>query len=59
MVAATLCPQMTAATEHAPEVLRLQSTAIAANVVFINIDWKASSEASLHLRLCPEFSFEF
>jgi len=42
MVAATLCPQMTAATEHAPEVLRLQSTAIAANVVFINIDWKAS-----------------
>jgi len=50
---------MTAATEHAPEVLRLQSTAIAANVVFINIDWKASSEASLHLRLCPEFSFEF
>ena len=41
MAAATLCPQMTAATEHAPEVLRLQN-AIAANVVFINIDWKAS-----------------
>jgi len=42
MAAATLCPQMTAATQHALEVLRLQSTAIAANVVFINIDWKAS-----------------
>ena len=30
------------ATEHSPEVLLLQSTALSANVVFINIDWKAS-----------------
>jgi len=42
MAAATLRPQMTAATEHGQEVLRLQSTAMSANVVFINIDWKAS-----------------
>jgi len=42
MATATLCPQMTAATEHGQEVLRLQSTAMSANVVFINIDWKAS-----------------
>ena len=31
-----------AATEYSPEVLLLQSTALSANVVFINIDWKAS-----------------
>jgi len=42
MAAATLRPQMTAATEHGQEVLLLQSTAMSANVVFINIDWKAS-----------------
>ena len=33
---------MTAATEHGQEALPLQSTAVSANVVFINIDWKAS-----------------
>jgi len=38
MAAATLRPQMTAATEHGQEVLLLQSTAMSANVVFINID---------------------
>ena len=42
MVAATLRLEMTAATEHGQEVLLLQSTALSANVVFINIDWKAS-----------------
>ena len=42
MAAATLRPQMTAATGHGQEVLLLQSTAMSANVVFINIDWKAS-----------------
>ena len=42
LAAATLRPQMTAGTEHAQEVLLLQSTAMSANVVFINIDWKAS-----------------
>ena len=34
---------MTAATEHRPEVLLLQSAAMNANVVFINIDWNAST----------------
>jgi hypothetical protein len=33
---------MTAATEHSPEVPLLQSTEMFANVVCINIDWKAS-----------------
>ena len=42
VAAATLRPQMTAATGHSQEVLPLQSTAMSANVVFINIDWKAS-----------------
>ena len=42
MAAATLRPQMTAATGHGQEVLLLHSTAMSANVVFINIDWKAS-----------------
>jgi hypothetical protein len=42
MAAAKHCPWMTAATEHSPEVPLLQSTEMSANVVFINIDWKAS-----------------
>ena len=42
MAAATLRPQMIAATKHGQGVLLLQSTAMSANVVFINIDWKAS-----------------
>ena len=33
---------MIASTEHSQEMLLLQSTAMSANVVFINIDWKAS-----------------
>ena len=33
---------MTAATEHSPEAPLLQSTGKSVNVVFINIDWKAS-----------------
>ena len=35
-------PQMSAATEYGQEAPLLQSTAVSANVVFINIDWKAS-----------------
>jgi hypothetical protein len=42
MAAATLSPWKTAATEHSPEVSLLRSTKMSANVVFINIDWKAS-----------------
>jgi len=42
VAATTLRSQMTAATEHGDAVLCLQSTAMLANVVFINIDWKAS-----------------
>ena len=34
MAAAKLCPWMTAATEHSPEVPLLQSTGMSANVVF-------------------------
>ena len=30
------------ATEHSPDVLLLQSTALSATVVLFNIDWKAS-----------------
>ena len=41
-IAAILRAQMTAATEHSPEVLLLQSAAMSANVVFIDIDWNAS-----------------
>ena len=37
---------MAAATGHDREALLLQSTAVSANVVFINIDWKASRHAS-------------
>ena len=32
----------TAATEHNPEVRQLQSTGMAANVVFVHVGWKAS-----------------
>ena len=42
MAAAKHGPWVTAATEHSPEVPLLQSTGMSANVVFINIDWKAS-----------------
>ena len=42
MAAATLCPQMIGATKDGQELLQLPSTAMSANVVFINIDWKAS-----------------
>ena len=37
MAAATLCPWMTAATEHGPEVQLLRSTKMSANVVFITM----------------------
>ena len=42
MAAAKHCAWATAATEHSPEEALLQSTEMFANVVFINIDWKAS-----------------
>ena len=42
MAAATPSPWKTAATEHSPEVSLLRTTKMSANVVFINIDWKAS-----------------
>ena len=48
MVAATPSPWKTAATEHSPEVSLLRSTKMSVNVVFINIDWKASR----HNELC-------
>ena len=51
MAAATLRPQRIAATDHGEEVLLLQSTAMSANVVFINIDWKESSFLSPFRRL--------
>ena len=42
MAAARHGPWMIAATEHSQAVPLLQSTGMSANVVFINIDWKAS-----------------
>jgi hypothetical protein len=54
MAAATPSPWKTAATEHSPEVSLLRITKMSANVVFINIDWKASrhfSTRSLHANM--------
>jgi len=51
MAAAKHGPWMTAATEHSPEAPLLQSTGKSVNVVFINIDWKASRHARLHANM--------
>mgnify|MGYP000267367891 CR=1 FL=1 len=48
MAAATPSPWKTAATEHSPEVSLLRTTKMSANVVFINIDWKASRHNNIH-----------
>ena len=46
LVAAPLGLEMNAATEHDQEKLLLQSAAMSANIVFINIDWKESRHHS-------------